>query len=159
MPRRSSLSLVSMFVALAVLSGCSGEDERGFVPEEYFGHTESWIINGQLDTTHQAVVATFTQNSGCTGTINAGPDAMTQVELGPGETIVVNVGMPGSNPAIYLLYNCTSATSCAAGSDLDVGPDEGPLQYTNNGGATEILYLVVDTKTAMNPYFMTIAIF
>ena len=53
--------------ALILVAGCGGEDELLY--EEQVGKGESWIINGQLDTTHQAVVAAFTQNSACTGTI------------------------------------------------------------------------------------------
>lgn len=56
-----------VFACLSALVGCS--EPGGFVPEEHFGVAESWIINGQLDTTHQAVVALFGQQSGCTGTI------------------------------------------------------------------------------------------
>lgn len=52
---------------LVGLTACSGEG--GFDPEEHFGQTESWIINGQIDTEHDAVVALFSGQSGCTGTI------------------------------------------------------------------------------------------
>jgi MYXO-CTERM domain-containing protein len=57
---------IGVLLASLMLVGCSDE---GFAPEEHFGVAESWIINGQLDTTHQAVVALFGQQSGCTGTI------------------------------------------------------------------------------------------
>lgn len=55
-------------VALAcTLNACSVESPPG--PEERLGQSESWIINGQLDFEHDAVVAVFGQQSGCTGTI------------------------------------------------------------------------------------------
>jgi uncharacterized protein (TIGR03382 family) len=46
--------------------GCSSD--HGF-PDERFAATESWIINGQIDTNHDAVVAVFAQQSGCTATL------------------------------------------------------------------------------------------
>lgn len=54
--------------AFGALAACSGEDDV-YAPEDHFGTAESWIINGQVDTTHDAVVALFTNQSGCTGTI------------------------------------------------------------------------------------------
>ena len=59
-------TLLALVGAVAA-AGCTAEE--GFVPEEYFGHGESWIINGALDYDHDAVVAIFTQQSACTGTI------------------------------------------------------------------------------------------
>ena len=53
-------------VTLSLL-GCS--DEGVYGPDDHFGVNESWIINGQLDYDHDAVVALFTDNTGCTGTI------------------------------------------------------------------------------------------
>ena len=82
---------------------------------------------------------------------------MTRVDLQPGETITVNVDMFGSDPSLYLVYNCSNPASCAAGSDIDVGPTES-VQYTNNSSQPETLYLVVDSKVAISPYFLTIDI-
>ncbi len=93
----------------------------------------------------------------CPPVPNLGPDAMTKVEVGPGETITVNVDMAGSDPAVYLLYNCADPNACANGSDIDVGPQE-QVAYTNNSASTETLYLVVDSKTQLRPWFMTIDI-
>lgn len=53
-------------LAIAMLSGCA--DAPGDWGERV-AQTEDPIINGQLDTTHDAVVALFGQQSGCTGTI------------------------------------------------------------------------------------------
>lgn len=95
---------------------------------------------------------------GCTGTPLTGPEAMTRISLQAGETLHANIQMPGGNPALYLLYNCTNATSCAAGRDLSVGAGE-LLSYTNHSGVSENLYLVVDTVgTTLRPYFLTIDI-
>jgi secreted trypsin-like serine protease len=52
------------FVALGLV-GCSFESGA----PERFGTDESEIINGQVDTTHDAVVAVFAQQSGCSATI------------------------------------------------------------------------------------------
>lgn len=94
---------------------------------------------------------------GCTATSSPGPEALTKVEVGPGQTITVNVDMAGADPAVYLLYNCSNTNSCAAGSDINVGPVE-QVQYTNGNASPEVLYLVVDSKTQMQPWFMTIDI-
>ncbi len=53
--------------ALILVAGCGGEDD--LLGEEQVARSESWIINGQIDTTHDAVVAVFSQNSACTGTV------------------------------------------------------------------------------------------
>ncbi|HHH30162.1 MAG TPA: S1 family peptidase [Polyangiaceae bacterium] len=58
----------ALLLTVAALAACSGEDEVGY-PEDHFGTAESWIINGQVDTVHDAVVALFGSQSGCTGTI------------------------------------------------------------------------------------------
>lgn len=97
-------------------------------------------------------------SGGCTGTSLPGPDAMTPVTLGSGQTIDVNISMPGGDPAIYLLYNCVDAFSCPIGADLSLGQNE-QLSYTNLGAGTENLYLVVDSKTGLLPYFLGVNIY
>ena len=82
---------------------------------------------------------------------------MTKVEVPAGATISVNVNMVGADPAVYLLYNCTTVTSCAAGNNSSIGSTEN-VAYTNTSASTEVLYLVVDTATSMAPYMMTIDI-
>jgi len=94
---------------------------------------------------------------GCTNSSLVGPDSMTQVQVDDGQTISVNINMQNGDPAIYLLYNCTNALSCAVGADTSVGPQE-QIAYTNTSGVSELLYLVVDSKTQLRPYFMTIDI-
>lgn len=96
--------------------------------------------------------------AGCTGTSLPGPDSLTRVQLRPGETLVAHIDMPGSDPALYLLFNCNNGLSCPAGADVSMGPEE-TLIYTNPSGATENLYLVVDTKGGrLQPYFLTLDI-
>ncbi|NCG21879.1 MAG: hypothetical protein GWP91_22915, partial [Rhodobacterales bacterium] len=56
------------------------------------------------------------------------------------------------------LYSCATTTSCAAGADNSVGSSEG-LVYENITAASETLYLVVDSKTTLLPYFLTLDIF
>ena len=94
---------------------------------------------------------------GCTNSSVIGPDSMTQVQVDAGQTLSVNINMQNGDPALYLLYNCTNALSCAVGSDASVGQQE-QLAYTNNSGVSELLYLVVDSKTTLQPYFMTLDI-
>jgi hypothetical protein len=94
---------------------------------------------------------------GCTNSSQVGPDSMTQVQVDAGQTLTVNINMTNGDPAIYLLYNCTNALSCAVGSDASVGQQE-MLAYTNNSGVSELVYLVIDSKTTLRPYFLTIDI-
>jgi hypothetical protein len=110
-------------------------------------YTDNISYTGQLDPSI----------GGCIATSSPGNDAMTKITLQDQETLTVLVSMPGENPAIYLLYNCTSTNACAAGADFDFGPNE-QMAYTNTSGDTETLYLVIDSKTALQPWFMTIDI-
>src|SRR5215471_19057995 len=55
-------------LACAAVVGCSGE---GLVDRQRTGEAEEGIIDGTLDTTHQAVVALFGAQSECTATIVA----------------------------------------------------------------------------------------
>ena len=48
-----------------MLAGCAPDDAS----DERIGSSDWWIINGQVDTSHDAVVAIFAQQSGCTATI------------------------------------------------------------------------------------------
>jgi secreted trypsin-like serine protease len=61
--------LVPSTLAALALSAVSCAPEAGMPREEFFGKAESWIVNGQVDTTHDAVVAVFSNQSGCTATI------------------------------------------------------------------------------------------
>ncbi len=69
--RRSFLSIVSL--AACLLAACSSADLPENGDESAVGKTSSPIINGQLDTTHQAVVSLVLQQGNeqglCTGTI------------------------------------------------------------------------------------------
>ena len=94
----------------------------------------------------------------CTPNPATGPDAMTKIELQPNETIQVNVDMQGADPVLYLLNNCQSTTACAAGNDSSLGPIES-VNYQNTGATPETLFLVVDSKTSLQPYFMVIDIY
>lgn len=71
---QTASTCISAAAALAVLgfaTGC-GVSSEGLDAFEAVGQDESAIINGTLDTTHQAVVAYFGKNnSGCTATIIA----------------------------------------------------------------------------------------
>ncbi len=92
---------------------------------------------------------------GCTNSSQVGPDSMTKVEVGAGQALMVNINMVGGDPALYVLYNCTNALSCAVGADVSVG-DQETLAYTNVTNVSETVYLVVDSKTFLMPYFLTV---
>jgi secreted trypsin-like serine protease len=65
---RAPVGRVAWLALAAALVGCADfEDE--LVDREAIDVADSEIINGTPDTTHQAVVALFSQQSGCTGTI------------------------------------------------------------------------------------------
>lgn len=95
---------------------------------------------------------------GCTGTSLNGSESLTPITLAPGQTLAVNLNMPGGDPGLYLLYNCQNAFSCPVGADLSLGTNE-QLVYTNQSAGTENLFLVVDSKTGLRPYFMGVTIF
>ena len=95
----------------------------------------------------------------CTNSQTPGPDAMNKVTLQAGQTLTASVQMPGSDPALYLLYNCTQPQTCAVGADANFGMAE-QLVYSNTSGFQENLYIVVDTKgTPMQPYFLTLDLY
>lgn len=58
--------LALSLLAAPLLGACGGEDAVG---DERFGQDEAGIINGQLDTEHDAVVAIFGNSSACTATV------------------------------------------------------------------------------------------
>ena len=93
----------------------------------------------------------------CTMSSVNGADAVTPILVPPGATLSVTINMPGGDPAIYLLY-CDAALTCPVGSDLSLGTQE-QLQYINQGTVEERVYLVVDSKTALLPYFLNISLF
>jgi hypothetical protein len=93
---------------------------------------------------------------GCTGTELAGADAMTPVEVPAGATLTAQLNMAGSDAGLYLLFDCNDAFSCADGSDKSQnGPES--VTYTNSTQFPITVYLVVDSKTGITPYFLTIA--
>lgn len=94
---------------------------------------------------------------GCTGTSLPGADALTPVELQPGQTLTASVEMPESDPALYVLFNCSDLFSCPSGSDASLGGRE-TVSYTHNGNFPITVYLVVDSKSGITPYFLTLDI-
>lgn len=85
---------------------------------------------------------------GCTGKAEPGPDAMIPVQLGPGETLTATIDMPGTDPALYLVWQCQlPASSCAAGADANIGLPNETLVFKNNGGTAQNMYLVIDTSS------------
>jgi hypothetical protein len=77
MRRSLAFATISTFVTLAALVSCASNDIQSGTSERdadaKIGHAASAIINGQLDTTHQAVVAVIlqqgTEGGLCSGTI------------------------------------------------------------------------------------------
>ena len=84
------------------------------------------------------------------------------MELLAGETLDVGVQTTGADVAVYLLTDCTDAfsvpgTTC---SDQDLGQNQQEnITYTNGSGNTERLTLVIDSKTGIQPYFMSVQIY
>ncbi|MBX2801472.1 MAG: hypothetical protein KTR31_27595 [Myxococcales bacterium] len=95
---------------------------------------------------------------GCTQSSLPGNEAMTPLELQPNQTVTINVRMPGGDPGIYLLYDCGNEFSCPTGRDASLDDNE-IMSYTNQGVSTERLYIVVDSKDGMQPYFMSVNVF
>ncbi|MEQ1503603.1 MAG: hypothetical protein ABMB14_15300 [Myxococcota bacterium] len=95
---------------------------------------------------------------GCTGTSLPGNDSMTPITLLGGQTLSVTISMPGGDPAVYLVYNCADAFSCPVGADASIGTTE-QLVYQNTGAGAENMYLVVDSKSGLTPYFLGVTIY
>lgn len=93
---------------------------------------------------------------GCTGTSLGGPEAMTPVEVPPFSTMTASVIMGGSDVGLYLLFNCNDAFSCPVGSDTSQTGRENVFFDNSNNMYPVNLYVVVDSKTGMAPYFLTI---
>ena len=99
--------------------------------------------------------------NGCTGTALPGSDSMMKVQLAAGQTITAKIDMQGSDPALYLLYQCNNpGASCRAGIDAHVAQPGETLIYKNSSGQTENMFLVIDTKSAngLKPYKLTLDI-
>lgn len=94
-------------------------------------------------------------SGGCTGTSVPGADAMAPIVLQAGQSLSVNVNMPGADPALYLLFNCEDEFACPVGRDVSISANE-QLAYTNAGNYPQTVYLVVDSQSGMAPYFMSI---
>jgi hypothetical protein len=92
---------------------------------------------------------------GCTLSSLPGTEAIMPIEIQPADSVTVFVTMAGGDPGVYLLYDCANAFLCGAGGDLSLGPNEG-LEYTNNSADVERLYLVVDSKSGLHPFFLSI---
>lgn len=95
---------------------------------------------------------------GCTGTSLPGNDSMTAITLQSGEVLTVSVDMADGDPGLYLLYNCQDEFSCPAGADVGGEGDPETITYTNASAGSENLYIVVDSKTGISPYFLSVTI-
>jgi hypothetical protein len=93
---------------------------------------------------------------GCTGTSLPGPESLVPVELPPLGTLDVSVDMPGADAAVYVLLDCNNAFSCAAGSDSSLTDPEG-VHYQSSSNYPQTVYVVVDSKTGLAPYFLNIS--
>ena len=79
------------------------------------------------------------------------------MSLLPGQTLSATVEMPGQDPVLYLMYNCSFTDSCHLIENAAAGPSES-LQYTNASTQTEIHYLVIDGVTSSGPYTLDLLI-
>jgi len=91
---------------------------------------------------------------GCTGSSVPGPEAIMTIDIPPYGTLNASVNMPGGDPALYLLYDCTQAFTCAAGSDASLDATEAVV-HQNTSLYPQRVYLVVDSKTGLLPFFLS----
>jgi len=104
----------------------------------------------------------YTQDSnpgtgGCTSSSLGGNDAIMVIEIPTQMTLSVLVTMDNGDPGIYLLYDCDNPSFCPVGSDASLGPEE-KFSYQNVTGDTERVYLVVDSKSGLQPFFLSVDI-
>ncbi|MBX2801474.1 MAG: hypothetical protein KTR31_27605 [Myxococcales bacterium] len=92
---------------------------------------------------------------GCARSDLAGPDALFPVELSGNGTLLVNLDMPGGNPAVYLLRDC--ASDCVLG--FHAPAESLVLSYSNQRPEPERLYIVVDTADELLPFMMSLSLF
>ncbi|MFP6686766.1 MAG: trypsin-like serine protease [Polyangiaceae bacterium] len=95
-------------LAASVVSGCSsefGESLQDPVLEEELGQTAAPITNGQLDTTHDAVVAVLSNGGSCSGTIihvaGGYGYVLTAAHCGTPKTVVLGTNYASSNATKY----------------------------------------------------------
>ncbi|MEN0061833.1 MAG: hypothetical protein AAGA48_06750 [Myxococcota bacterium] len=93
---------------------------------------------------------------GCTNAAAPGGESLVPITVPSGATLTVGIDMPDGDPSIYLLSNCNDAFQCEAGSDNSLANEE-TLSYTNSGPDQD-LFLVIDTKTGQQPYFLSVNI-
>jgi len=72
-----------------------------------------------------------------------GPDAIYRVTASAGQTITASVTTDGYDAGIYILTNCSDATTCVVGDDSVVGSGTETITYTVPNPAT--YYIVVDS--------------
>ncbi len=94
---------------------------------------------------------------GCTNSSLPGADMMTPLTLDSGQSVSIQLNMPGGDPAVYILYNCADEFSCPVGSDASLGNSES-LFYMNASLGTENIYIVVDSKNGLKPFYMNVSI-
>ncbi|MCB9672005.1 MAG: hypothetical protein H6734_21190 [Alphaproteobacteria bacterium] len=93
---------------------------------------------------------------GCTQSTLPGADGTLRLEVPDGATLEVTMSMEDGDPALYLTSDCADLDSCLTGSD-NAGAIE-TLVHVNNTGDVETLYLTLDTKDTLSPFFLTINI-
>ena len=93
---------------------------------------------------------------GCTCKSAPGADVIAPITISAGMTLTLGIDMPGADPALYLIEDCTDESTCVAGVDTGGDADEG-LAYQNLG-PDQTLYLVIDTADGLQPYFLSVDI-
>ncbi len=122
----------------------------------------SAITTGPGNSTYFETFTSYTADSnpglgGCTGTSLGGNDAILVLEIPTQMTASVLVTMDNADPGIYLLYDCSNPSFCPVGSDMSLGPEE-KFTYQNVSADTERVYLVVDSKGGLQPFFLSVDI-
>lgn len=84
----------------------------------------------------------------CTGYSTNGNDAIVRIELRPGETLFASWAS-NADSAVYILTDCNDTTTCVDGDDSG---DPEMVSHTNNTGALQVVYLVLDTWSSFSTF-------
>lgn len=98
----------------------------------------------QVPTSTVTAANDYDQAGACTGFASEGPDVVFRIELVAGGALDLTFDGP-YDASIYLITDCGDpVNTCVAGSDTYPPGLPDAIAYTNNSGATQTLYLVVD---------------
>ena len=135
-----------------LVSSCADAITQGPIQDgSYYGQMGSFPNLLQCDPDGQGQ----SQNPPVPGT-GAGGDGKAEIYLLPGQTVTAKISGSG-DPYLYMVYNCSLASSCIGGSQSG----SSTLTYTNGSAVAESVYLVVDSVDftgTVQDYFLDIEI-